>query len=614
MTRRTFLALWAVVALFKLAVATSLPLFGDEAFYWWESRHLAWSYSDLPPMTAWLIALATMVPGSELAVRWPFLLMGLLLPWQIVWLSRYAYGDAVAWRAGMLALVLPLAFAMGVLALPDVPMAALSLVAAHLLLNVLSERRPVAWLLLGAVLGLGMLSHYRFAAVPWAVAAVVLMHASGRQALRTPWPWLAALIASLSLLPLWLFNAGHDYAGLRFQLLDRHPWAWQSDGWLQLAEQALVVGPVLMLLFAWAVGRAWRQRPLTSPDRVLMPMAAGVWLLFFVLGFFADNDRFRWHWSLPAYLILLPVLAAHWTRVSLRIRALALATSGAIIAVVLAYFAAGIWPQWGGAGFDGKRFPSNFSGWREVAAWQGERSRNGTDPVVVDNFMLAAALTFYMQLDRPDALRVLDDPLNRHHGRAVQLSIWAVDEVALASAAPAPGWLLVEETARRFSDRWAWYQGVCARFANLRLDGVLDLFGGRKRFVRWRHDGYVAQADCRQPEALPPLGWIEDGPSHWRRGEPVSIAGWVVQAGLGIDSLQMWVDDELVATVPRTQPAGWPWQLWGDLDDPAGENVGFRFVLDTREWTAGRHRYRVLAQRPDGLTWPIHEGDIELRP
>lgn len=612
MTRRTFLALWLVLALIKLAVATSLPLFGDEAFYWWESRHLAWSYSDLPPMTAWLIALAGALPSDEMAVRWPFLLLGLLLPWQVVWLARRGYGGAVAWRAGVLALLLPLAFAMGVLALPDVPMAALSLAAAHLLLHVLSGHRAAAWLPLGVVLGLGMLCHYRFAAVPLVVAGVVLLHASGRRALRTRWPWLAAVIASLSLLPLWLFNAGHDYAGLRFQLLDRHPWAWQPDGWLQLAEQALVAGPLLLLLFARRLWRAWRQRPLAWPDSVLVPMAAGIWLLFFVLGFFADNDRFRWHWPLPAYLILLPVLAECWTLVSSRIRFLTLASSGAIVAVVLAYFAAGIWPQWRAGGFDGKRFPSNFSGWREVAAWQRERSRDDDAPVVVDNFMLAAALTYYMQPDRPDAVRVLDDPRNRYHGRAVQLSIWGVGETALASSEPAPGWLLVEETARRFSDRWAWYQGLCSRFANLRLDGVLDLFEGRKRFVRWRHDGYATQAECGQPEAMPPLGWIEDGPSRWRRGEPVTVSGWVVQAGQGIESIEMLIDDEPVATVSRSQPAGWPWQLWGELGDPAGENVGFRIVLDARDWPAGRHRYRILARRPDGLVWPIHEGDIEL--
>jgi hypothetical protein len=55
----------AFVALFlvKLMLVARLSPFGDEAFYWQESRHLAWGYSDLPPLTAWLIPLGETVAG-----------------------------------------------------------------------------------------------------------------------------------------------------------------------------------------------------------------------------------------------------------------------------------------------------------------------------------------------------------------------------------------------------------------------------------------------------------------------------------------------------------------------------------------------------------------------
>ncbi|WP_445143860.1 hypothetical protein [Dyella sp. Tek66A03] len=55
----------ASVALFlvKLMLVARLSPFGDEAFYWQESLHLAWGYSDLPPLTAWLIPLGETVAG-----------------------------------------------------------------------------------------------------------------------------------------------------------------------------------------------------------------------------------------------------------------------------------------------------------------------------------------------------------------------------------------------------------------------------------------------------------------------------------------------------------------------------------------------------------------------
>jgi len=51
-----FWVAWTVLLVIKLALAATLAPFGDEAWYWQESRHLALGYSDLPPATAWLDA------------------------------------------------------------------------------------------------------------------------------------------------------------------------------------------------------------------------------------------------------------------------------------------------------------------------------------------------------------------------------------------------------------------------------------------------------------------------------------------------------------------------------------------------------------------------------
>ncbi|WP_236585611.1 hypothetical protein [Dyella sp. EPa41] len=80
--RAVFLAGFVTLFLLKLMLAATLSPFGDEAFYWQESRHLAWGYSDLPPLTAWLIRLGETVAGhSLLGMRWPFLVLGSTLPW-----------------------------------------------------------------------------------------------------------------------------------------------------------------------------------------------------------------------------------------------------------------------------------------------------------------------------------------------------------------------------------------------------------------------------------------------------------------------------------------------------------------------------------------------------
>src|SRR5687767_13921647 len=121
--RRAFWFLWALLLCFKLWIAARLPLFGDEAWYWLESQHPAWAYSDLPALTAWLIRLGTAVGGNTLlGVRWPFLALDMLVPWLVVRFALRWFGEAAAWRAGLLALLLPLLGGLGFLALPDTPL------------------------------------------------------------------------------------------------------------------------------------------------------------------------------------------------------------------------------------------------------------------------------------------------------------------------------------------------------------------------------------------------------------------------------------------------------------------------------------------------------------
>lgn len=614
MNKRTFLVAWLVLALAKLTLAALLPLFGDEAFYGWEGRNLAWSYSDLPPLTAWLTALGSAILPGELGLRWPFLLLGLLVPWQAVSLARRAGGDElVAWRAGTLSLLLPLSALLGVLALPDVPLLVFSLAAAHAYLMALEwpvhALRP--WLWLGAAVAGGLLSHYRFAALPLVMAVLLLASADGRARLRSAAPWAAVGVAALGLLPLLVFNAQHDFAGLRFQLVDRHPWSWQPGGVLQLIEQALVVSPLLFAVFAWAAWRSLRARsPVDGAGRLLLRLGLGMWMMFFVLGFFADNERFRWHWQLPAYLMLLPAVASQWPQLRRWIALPTLAVAALSTAAVFAYLGAAIAPDRHGW-LAGKRFPANFSGWREVAAWLDAEGGPGASRLVVDNFMLAAALGFYRDGAAPAERFVLDDALNARHGRAAQLHIWGVDEAALARAAAGGGVLVVEETARRFSDRWPWYQALCARFAGLELIDQLVLHGGRKRFVRWRFDAYAPQPSCSSMAALPPLGFV-DAPDRVEHDAGLEVFGWAMQADVGVDAIELLWDGVVAAQTARTIDIGWVEERWGDVGDPAGQRLAFRVVLDTAGLSPGVHRLGVRVRRGDGRDWLLHEQDVRI--
>src|SRR5690349_3492201 len=107
--RTAFWVCWTAVLVGKLVLAAALAPFGDEAWYWQESRHLALAYSHLPPGTAVLIRIGEAAFGhGVLAMRAAFLMLGALLPLPVMRLARRLFGDAAGWGAGLLALGLPL--------------------------------------------------------------------------------------------------------------------------------------------------------------------------------------------------------------------------------------------------------------------------------------------------------------------------------------------------------------------------------------------------------------------------------------------------------------------------------------------------------------------------
>ncbi|MFZ2236242.1 MAG: glycosyltransferase family 39 protein [Dokdonella sp.] len=520
--RATFWTLLFVTLVTKLLLASYLSLFVDEAFYWQESRHLAWTYSDLPPLTAWLIrAGETLFGHSTLALRSLFIVMSLLIAWVVRSICARHFGERLGWQAGCWALVLPLLASFGVLALPDVPLTLLCLLAVDALDRLAGQpRRWSIGVVLGFWLALAWLTHYR-AAMLWAAGIVYLLATPrGRRLWKSPGHWIAVVIGLLGLLPLLLGDQVIGADAMRFQLLDRHPWAFHADALVQPLEQALVTTPVLYLLLLAAMVAAWRRVSSRQPSPLpwdLVGIVAGTFLVgYFVLGLFADGQRFRVHWPLPGYLALfsmLPALLDQWQRRWPMMRwATWLSAAGAIIGTMLvyAYFVAAATVSGASALSQYKAFPEHFVGWDQAAATT--RSLLATPELadailVADNFMLAAQLDF--ALDSSTPIYSLDHPLNTKHGRAAQLRLWQRDETGLTSETGKNVLLVVEETAGRERDKALWLNGLCQRVADLRPVATLNLYDGRKRFAWFR--GTVSKSyagtDCVYPPSSESINW-----------------------------------------------------------------------------------------------------------
>ena len=598
--QRQFLALWVAVTVIKILIAARLPLFVDEAFYWQEGRHLAAAYSDLPGLTAWLARLGTEIGGQHvLALRSPFLLVAALLPWLVAHISARWFGEAVGWRAGMLVLLMPLAGSLGILALPDVPMALATVLCLDAGARLLREVDATSAAQLAIGLAIGALSHYRFIGVIGVGFVALLLLPSGRQMLRDPRIWVALCLGAAAWAPLLAWNLENADAGLRFQLVERHPWAFQSGGWWFLLVQALLVTPLLFLLLSQVFVHTVRKGSQLSEQWRYFGFLGGVSTLgFFALGFFADVERVSFHWPLPGYLALLiaaPVLLQQWPR-AWRISMWVVTAIGLIL--VLGYYLMLSMPTVRAQSAAEKFYNSNFAGWDELEkAVREELARlpEGT-PLLAGNFKIGAELGFAFN----DAdIQVLDHPLTHTHGRAPQLRLWGLEN---SDDRAGPALLVVGHGDVQYKSLLQHYHQLCEKLGPLPPPRVVNVDHGRQRFLLFALPARRGAGAC----VAPAFAWVDSPAAKATVGQHFVVEGWGFKDGVGLQGVEVLLDGKVVGTADYGRPSPGTAAYWKFSNDPNHPAVGFRAQVDASSTSPGRHWLGLRLHGADGSVedWP----------
>ncbi len=343
---RAWIAALAALTLIRLAVAAALPLSPDEAYYWVWSRALAPGYLDHPPMVALWIRAGTWLAGEgAFGIR-------LLGPLAIA-LGSAMLADAgerlfPGCRAGLVAAALlnaTLLLGVGAVTMtPDTPLLFFWTAALWALARLSSGRRGMWLPVAGLFIGLALDSKYTAVFLGLGVLLWLLAVPSARVWLRTPYPWLAALIAALLFAPVVAWNAAHDWVSFARQ--GGRTGDWDPARAAQFLSELIggqigLATPLVFVILAGGVAaaarRAWRGR---DPAWTLLAALTVPPLLVFLEH--ALGDRVQGNW--PAILYPSAALAGGGLtgRFWQRLRVPGVALGGAITALVYAQATIGL--------------------------------------------------------------------------------------------------------------------------------------------------------------------------------------------------------------------------------------------------------------------------------
>jgi hypothetical protein len=415
----TFL-LVVISSIVRLVASINVGLGTDEAHYALYGLHLDSSYYDHPPMIGWLQAIVLQFSDSDLAMR---IMPTLLFAATALVLHRVTvtlFSSETPWL-GFISVALLQSGAMfqliGLSMLPDGPLLLLGLLALLALHGVLTANRLSDWLWLGLLLGLAGLSKYT--AITLVFTVLLALRPRGIViALRSAGPWLAMLVASLTIMPVLYWNYSHDWISFAYQLhhgTGNPDWFLYKFAQSQLA-QLLVYGPgifVFGLIAIVASAREWREQGVW----LCLALAAPVLVLF---GWNSGYQMTLPHWVSLGWAGLIPLIARwlhrnweqSWVRISTAISAVYALLLSAII------FSEFFMP-W-------LPFKDNGNPLRDLYGWQqaahrAEELRDeiaatpGTTPVLfTESWTYASRLAWY---GRPSPVQVLDT-------RYDQFDIW----------------------------------------------------------------------------------------------------------------------------------------------------------------------------------------------
>ena len=626
------LLLCLILSLFtiKIFLSLKLDLYSDEIFYWQASSSPAIAYSDLPFITAFLVGLGSSLDShSTLAVRAFFILIGSSIPFLVYWLALPITNKKDALKSAFLTLCLPLLGFLGLLAVPDAPLIFFGILSIGFFERAIRTNQNQFWIATGFFVALGLSTHYRFLVYPASAILFLIVFSPARKQWKNPRLWLCMTTASVGLIPILWFNFSYSFESAAFYFVDRHPWEFDSTGLLHIFEQALVSSPPMYLLFLTTIYlMIGKVRTHSLPAALLLSFSLTNLIIYALLAPWSDSNSTTLHWPLSGYLPLLVFLPEslrliyNWLSNTLHKRA--------------ARFLVALFPTIGLCGtfgillgigsqafqtplqkiFGDEILSTKMAGWKQFADYTQqliiEENLNSFPTIVTDNYYTAAQLEFagvegnIYTIDKSKALQ---------DGRLRQYQIWEKHQNGLIQQTQKPALFITEDSTLSIPEKHRVIEEMCSFSDELTFVSELALFGRAKIF------SYYSTPNLLDPEEritkpapcpFPPRAWIDTPQKNAILSGKVTVAGWAFNEDLGIESIEIMLDGQVVAKANYGLLRNDVASVMNVQRDPNTPNFGFEAEINTTHLKNGNHWLELMLINSQGNSLPYGKRPLKI--
>jgi hypothetical protein len=279
-SRKLVLSAILLNAAVHLLLANRYGHHGDELYFIECGRHLAFGYVDHAPLIPWLARAAEELAGTNLVVlRLPAIAASSATLGFIALLTATWGGGFRAQLLALMAFLLAPAH-LRLASMLDIPVIEVFWCAAasYQTTRALERGRGVEWLVLGAILGMALLTKHTV--LLWVAGLVVgVLATPQRRVFTTAGPWLAAGVAAVLFAPNVLWQVEHDYATFQFASNLRRDVVMGSGRLLFALGQLLYFHPLTPIVWGSGLALALRSDERVRPFAIQFVFLFAAWML-----------------------------------------------------------------------------------------------------------------------------------------------------------------------------------------------------------------------------------------------------------------------------------------------------------------------------------------------